>query len=78
MREKHLWLIISFDTTTVAMAVDALCRQEGIPGRIIPLPKEVSAGCGLSWRTEISQRPVMEALFQRENIVPGGMHEILL
>lgn len=26
------------------------CMETGIPGRLIPLPREISAGCGLAWR----------------------------
>lgn len=26
------------------------CEAERIPGRLIPLPRELSAGCGLAWR----------------------------
>ena len=26
------------------------CAECGVPGRIIPLPREISAGCGLAWR----------------------------
>ena len=27
-----------------------LCLAAGVPGRLIPLPREISAGCGLAWR----------------------------
>ena len=26
------------------------CLAEKVPGRLIPLPREISAGCGLAWR----------------------------
>ena len=41
---------IDIKTTTAAMAMEKKCSEEGIPGRLIPLPGEISAGCGLSWR----------------------------
>ena len=50
LREKRPYMVITFDTTTQAMAMEKACRQAGIPGRLIPLPKEVSAACGLAWR----------------------------
>jgi len=52
MREKKEYTIITFDTTTEAIAMENECRSRGIPGRLIPLPKEISAGCGLSWRMD--------------------------
>lgn len=50
MREKKNYMIITFKTTTTALAMEKKCRQSSIPGRIIPLPAEISAGCGFSWR----------------------------
>ena len=32
------------------MAMEDYCHEHGIPGRMIPLPQEISAGCGLAWR----------------------------
>lgn len=53
MREKRLFHVIGFATTTQAMAWEAYCKEENIPGRIIPLPEQLSAGCGLAWRMTI-------------------------
>ena len=50
MREKKLWLIITFHTTTAAMAMEAMCAAKNLPGRLIPVPREITAGCGMSWR----------------------------
>ena len=43
-------MILTFKTTTAAMAMEKKCGEDKIPGRLIPLPGEISAGCGLSWR----------------------------
>lgn len=50
MREKRLYYIITFSQTTQAMAMEKKCIEKNIPGRIIPLPVKISAGCGLAWR----------------------------
>lgn len=47
---KKSALVISFPTTTSAMAAESYFLEHGYPGRIIPLPREISAGCGLSWK----------------------------
>ena len=31
------------------MAAEKKCAEEGMPGRLIPLPSSISAGCGLSF-----------------------------
>jgi len=49
MRKKELKVIVSFHTTAEAIAMENACRKAGIPGRLIPVPREISSGCGLSW-----------------------------
>jgi hypothetical protein len=50
MREKKNYMILTFRTTTEAMTMEKQCNMNGIPGRLIPVPREITAGCGLSWR----------------------------
>lgn len=50
MRTKQNYQILTFHTTTAAMAMEDYCHEQKIPGRLIPLPQEISAGCGLAWQ----------------------------
>jgi hypothetical protein len=49
MREKQLRLIVTFSTTAAAMEMERYCLANGIPGRLIPTPRQITADCGLSW-----------------------------
>ena len=50
MLKKKPTLILTFATTTQAMAMEKFCLQQNLPGRLIPVPREITAGCGLSWK----------------------------
>jgi Protein of unknown function (DUF3343). len=50
MRIKKTYIVLSFRTTLDAMEWDKHCLAEKVPGRLIPLPREISARCGLAWR----------------------------
>lgn len=50
MRAKKNYVVLTFHTTTDAMAMEKRCGEQSIPGRLIPVPREITAGCGLSWR----------------------------
>ena len=50
MRVKKTYIVLSFRTTLEAMEWEKHCLAAGVPGRLIPLPREISAGCGLAWR----------------------------
>ena len=49
MRPLEKRLIVAFYTTHDAMAFEDFCASKGAPGRLIPLPRAISAGCGLAW-----------------------------
>lgn len=49
-RETREYRLLTFRTTTEAMAMEAAGRDYGIPGRLIPIPTQITAGCGLAWR----------------------------
>lgn len=46
MRAKRPYIVLSFGSTVAAMAWEKRCAEKTIPGRLIPLPRELSAG----WR----------------------------
>ena len=49
MIKKTEKLVITFYTTTAAMAMEKLCKESGADGRLIPVPGSISADCGLAW-----------------------------
>ena len=54
MRIKKTYIVLSFRTTLDAMEWEKQCLAEKVPGRLIPLPREISAGCGLACRKNLS------------------------
>jgi len=54
-------MVLTFSTTTSAMAMEKGCRKESIPGRLIPVPREITAGCGLAWRMTTEEYGEYEA-----------------
>ena len=51
MRAKKPALVITFSATADAMAMERYCEAHGLSGRLIPIPREITAGCGLAWKT---------------------------
>ena len=41
--------VTTFATTTDSFAFEDTARAEALPGRLIPLPTGIAAGCGLAW-----------------------------
>ena len=49
MIAKRTRLIVAFHTTAAAMAMESACARLGAPGRLIPVPRAITAGCGMCW-----------------------------
>ena len=43
MRVKRSYIVLSFRTTLEAMEWEKQCHARQVPGRLIPLPREISA-----------------------------------
>lgn len=75
MKQKHAYIIISFETTTQAMAFECICDNK-VKGRLIPLPPIIHAGCGLAWKSPIEEKRNLLDLFQKQHIEFDEMHEL--
>lgn len=75
-RVKRPKVVVTFATTSDAMAVEAAAREDGIPGRIIPVPSAISAGCGLSWCAPIEDREPLEHALITRNLAFEALHEV--
>ena len=51
MRKETLKCVITFDSTSQAMKMEKISKQNKFEGRLIPLPPIISAGCGLAFCT---------------------------
>ena len=48
-RQKKPKLVVAFNATIQALAFDDICKL----GRLIPLPPQIRAGCGLAYCTDV-------------------------
>ncbi len=78
MREKTEKCVVTFRTTTGAMAMERLCREQGVPGRLIPVPRSVTAGCGMCWAAPREAREAVEDLVVKEHLDVDGIYAIIL
>lgn len=78
MRKKEEKFVVTFHTTTDAMGMEKYCKQERVPGRLIPVPKSISAGCGLAWCADPEQESEILAAVAGAQIEPQGVHHCLV
>ena len=78
MRKKELKLIVTFHTTADAMAMEKACKDSGAPGRLIPVPRAISAGCGLSWCAALEDREEIRSAMKAAGIEEEELHECMV
>ena len=78
MIRKTEKLLITFFTTTEAMAMEQLCKTHSVAGRIIPVPGNISADCGLGWCSNIQDEALLLSFMEQHNVYFQGIHRCLL
>ena len=78
MISKEKRLIITFRCTTDAIAMEKACKESQAPGRLVPVPRAISASCGLSWCADLSSRASLEILLSQQDLQPEGIYECII
>ena len=61
------------------MECEQLCLAAGVPGRIMPLPGSITAGCGLCWAMPFSGDALAAFRAATEGrITPADYHQLVL
>lgn len=63
------FLLLASDSTHFIMQLEKYLQNFEICCRIIPLPGEISAGCGLSLKTSLEDKEKITAILEKENMV---------
>ena len=78
MRIKEKYALITFQTTAQAMAMEKYCMAHQIEGRLIPVPREITAGCGLAWRIRAEAYPAFRGIMDGIKTGFEGVYELWL
>ena len=78
MRKKELKLVVTFHTTADAMTMEKACQEQHVPGRLIPVPRAISAGCGLAWCAPLEERGHLLGVMKAGGIEQEALHECMV
>ena len=77
-RDRENRCFMTFPNTTEAIKMEACCHAAGLPGRLVPVPGELTAGCGLAWMAERSWREEMEKLAENQHRITVRPQSVVL
>ena len=78
MRAKEPKSVVTFVNTTDAMKMEAVCEERKVPGRMIPVPKVISAGCGLAWCSAPENEDVIREVLNFAGLKEQAIHNCLI
>ncbi len=78
MRQRKETWILTFAGTTQAMQMEQYARTHGLPGRMIPVPREITAGCGLAWKAAPEEGSKIQSALDVAGIAYEAAYRVLL
>jgi hypothetical protein len=68
INKKEEFLLFAAESTQFIIKTEKILKENGIECRIIPLPKEIDASCGLAIRTELQNADRIQKIFNENKI----------
>jgi hypothetical protein len=68
--------LATFETTHMALLFEKTCRAAGISARIIPVPRELSASCGLACTYPCEKEELVNRICQEKHLETAGFHHL--
>ena len=68
MLRKQKKLIVTFYTSSEAMATEKACKESNISGSLISAPRNLTADCGISYATDVENQEKIEELLKEKKV----------
>ena len=61
-------VVAVFESTRAAINAEKLCVKNTVPCQVIPMPRDISAECGIALEINESDREAVEKIFGQEKL----------
>ena len=68
--------LATFDTTHMALFFEKSCRAEGLDVRIVPVPRQLSASCGLACSYPCGELQRVKDIAAEKDIEVAEYHQL--
>lgn len=69
--------LATFDVTTMALMFEKRCRSAGFDVRVVPVPRQISASCGLACSYPCGSEDEIMRLCKKNGIEISGTHHMM-
>jgi hypothetical protein len=74
MRTIEKFIIISFESTHMAIKSEKLLLKNNHHAKIIPVPREITASCGLALRVKVDDYEVSKNILEENQVKISGFY----
>ena len=78
VREKSLQLVVTFPNTLSAITMERICKAQSLPGKLIPVPRAISASCGMAWLAPTEARDQLEQATTEKELSVEGWYYLMI
>lgn len=71
-------MVVTFRTTAAALRMEDCAKRAQLAGRLIPTPREISAGCGLAWSAPADQEHDLRLFLQQYKMEVEQVSRLML
>jgi predicted secreted protein len=71
-----MYKIILFDSTNYVMMAESILKDENVKMRVVPVPRDLSASCGVSIRIMAEDEPKVLEIFSKMGVTYKAIHNI--
>ena len=68
--------LATFDTTHMALLFEKACRASNLSARIVPVPRELSASCGLACTYPCDREEEVKQVCHDKKVETAGFHRL--
>ena len=68
-------IVITFPNETQVLRFESILKKNKIKCKLIPIPREISSGCGIAIQTDADEKNKINELISINNISINGIHE---
>lgn len=69
MIKEEIFLLFTFNSTHLVIKLEKILQNYKIYCRIIPIPSEISAGCGLAIKTSLNDKIHIKDILASEDLI---------
>ena len=77
IRKTLITKVDTYSTTSAPIQNEKTAKEAEFPGRLIPIPSEISAQCGLAWRCVEQSEEEAEVFLKKKELTWDGIYRVL-